>query len=241
VLVLAEGDRLGGAGRRAGGLLPLDQAIVAQGALAGGAHPVDLLATIRVRRDGAVVAPLDDAEGACAHAGAAAVADVLLHHHGAVLRPEDRAGGAHVQAAGVRAVLAHVRGHQPAELGGVRGRAIGAREVARRGRPAGAGGFRTDAGHAEADQLPARLAGLLDPLLALFDEGDVPPGVGAELAGVVVARAEDLQVAVDRVAVPLLARHLAGLAADADRGVGEEALARMGAVPSGIGRGTGGS
>src|SRR5699024_6896855 len=92
VLVLAEGGRLGGAGRRAGGLLPLDQAIVAQGALAGGAHPVDLLATIRVRRDGAVVAPLDDAEGACAHAGAAAVADVLLHHHGAVLRPEDRAG-----------------------------------------------------------------------------------------------------------------------------------------------------
>src|SRR5699024_3656607 len=70
-------------------------------------------------------------------------------------------------------------------------------------------------------------------------EGDVPPGVGAQLPGVVVARAEDLQVAVDRVAVPLLARHLAGLAADADRGVGEEALARMGAVPAGIGRGTG--
>src|SRR5699024_1120619 len=155
----------------------------------------------------------------------------------AVLRPEDRPRGAHVQAAGVRAVLAHVRGHQPAELGRVRGCAIGAREVARRGRPAGAGGPRTDAGHAEADQLPAGLPSLLDPLLALFDEGDVPPGVGAELTGVVVARAEDLQVAVDRVAVPLLARHLAGLAADADRGVGEEALARMGAAPASIGRG----
>src|SRR5699024_2226427 len=103
------------------------------------------------------------------------------------------------------------------------------------------GGLRADAGHAEADQLAARLAGLLDPLLSLLDEGDVPPGVRAQLPGVVIAGAEDLQVAVDRVAVPLLARHLAGLAADADRGVGEEALARMGVVPAGVGRGTGGA
>src|SRR5699024_8149119 len=239
VLVLAEADRLGGAGRGAGGLLALDQAIVAQSALAGGAHPIDLLVTIRVRRDGAVVAPLDHSEGAGAHTGAAAVADVLLHHHRAVLRPEDRPRGAHVQAAGVRAVLAHVRGHQPAELGRVRGCAIGAREVARRGRPAGAGGSRTGAVHAEADQLPAALPSTLDLLLDLFADGYVPPGVVAWRARCVGARAEDLQVAVDRVAVPLLARHLAGLAADADRGVGEEALARMGAVPAGIGRGTG--
>src|SRR5699024_574032 len=199
VLVLAEADRLGGAGRGAGGLLALDQAIVAQSALAGGAHPIDLLVTIRVRRDGACASPLEYSKGAVAHTGAAAVADVLLHPHRAVLRPEARPRVAHVQAAGVRAVLAHVRGHQPAELGRVRGCAIGAREVARRGRPAGAGGLRTDAGHAEADQLPAGLPSLLDPLLALLDEGDVPPGVGAELTGVVVARAEDLQVAVDRV------------------------------------------
>src|SRR5699024_1224366 len=134
-----EADRLGGAGRGAGGLLALDQAIVAQSALAGGAHPIDLLVTIRVRRDGAVVAPLDHSEGAGAHTGAAAVADGLLHHHRAVLRPADRPRGAHVQAAGVRAVLAHVRGHQPADLGRARGCAIGAGEVARRGRPAGAG------------------------------------------------------------------------------------------------------
>src|SRR5690606_32306436 len=40
---------------------------------------------------------------------------------------------------------------------------------------------------------------------------------------------------------PLLARHLAGLAPDADRGVGEEALARGGVLPPGVRGGVGGS
>src|SRR3712207_9063145 len=56
------------------------------------------------------------AVGAGRHAVAAAVADVALHHHGAELGAEQRAGRADVQAAGVRAVLADVGGHQPADL-----------------------------------------------------------------------------------------------------------------------------
>src|SRR5699024_1052506 len=103
------------------------------------------------------------------------------------------------------------------------------------------GGARADAGHPEAHQAPARLPGLLDALLPLLDEGDVAPRVGAQLTGVVVAGAEDLEVAVDRVAVPLLARHLAGLAADADRGVGEEALALVVMAPAGVRGGSFGS
>src|SRR5690606_24113210 len=56
-----------------------------------------------------------------------------------------------------------------------------------------------------------------------FHEGDVPPGRGAEVGGVVVRhRSEDLPVVGEL--VPLLARDLAGLAADAEGGVGEEPL-----------------
>src|SRR5207248_3292111 len=56
----------------------------------------------------------------------------------------------------------------------------------------------------------------------LLDERDVPPGVGRELAGVVVrVPAPDGSVCGNE--VPLLARDLAGLAPDADRGVREEA------------------
>src|SRR5205823_9987847 len=100
---------------------------------------------------------------------AAAVADVVLDHDGAELGAEDRARRADVEAARVRAVLAHVRAHQPPEV-------------------------------------------LLDLLL---DEGDVPPGVRVELAGVVV-RVAGPDEAVLREHVPLLARDLARLAADAD-------------------------
>src|ERR1700749_1334302 len=48
------------------------------------------------------------------------------------------------------------------------------------------------------------------------------PGVGGELAGVVGRLTEEVQPVVGDV-VPLLAGHLARLAADADRRVGEEA------------------
>jgi len=51
----------------------------------------------------------------------------------------------------------------------------------------------------------------------------VPPGVRRELARVVVAHARERQV-VGRQRVPFLARNFAGFAADAHRGVGEEAV-----------------
>src|SRR5439155_11712768 len=67
--------------------------------------------------------------------------------------------------------------------------------------------------------------------LLLLDEGDVAPGVRAELGGVVVRLAgPDHAVLGDE--VPLLTGDLAGLAADADRRVREEAdaLLRLRAV-----------
>jgi hypothetical protein len=57
----------------------------------------------------------------------------------------------------------------------------------------------------------------------LLDELHVPPGCMAEAARVVVARAEEIEV-IGGEAVPLLARNLARLAADAERGVGEKAV-----------------
>ena len=56
----------------------------------------------------------------------------------------------------------------------------------------------------------------------LLLERDVPPGRRREVAGVVVAVAGEVE-AVGGELVPLLAGHLARLAADAERGVGEEA------------------
>src|SRR5262249_22466131 len=53
------------------------------------------------------------------------------------------------------------------------------------------------------------------------DERDMAPRRGAERSRVVVGRAEQVEPVV-RNAVPLLARHLARLAPDADGGVGEE-------------------
>jgi hypothetical protein len=59
------------------------------------------------------------------------------------------------------------------------------------------------------------------PLFRVLDEGDVAPGGTGELSGIVVRVARQL-VAVGRELVPLLAGHLAGLAADADGGVCQE-------------------
>ena len=61
----------------------------------------------------------------------------------------------------------------------------------------------------------------------LLDEGHVPPAVGPEGQRVVIGLAAEA-VGIGGNVVPLLAGHLAGLAADADRGVGEEALAGLG-------------
>ena len=62
--------------------------------------------------------------------------------------------------------------------------------------------------------------------LGLLDEGDMTPRVRVELHGVVVARAGPLEPVLGQ-EVPFLARDLAGLAADADRRVGEEADSRL--------------
>src|ERR1700735_5418083 len=67
----------------------------------------------------------------------------------------------------------------------------------------------------------------------------MPPGAGAQRAGVVVGGREQFQVAGARGAGPLLPGPLAALASDADRGVGEETLARPVIVPARIGGGVG--
>src|SRR5207248_9120968 len=64
---------------------------------------------------GGEVALVEHAERARGHAVAAAVADVLLDDDGVELGAEERAGRAHVEARGVRAVLADVARHEPAQ------------------------------------------------------------------------------------------------------------------------------
>src|SRR5687767_8045012 len=174
----AELNRCGRARLRARGRLSVQQAVVAERALP---HPTVALALV------------DDAERAGGHAVAAAIADVLLHDDGAELGAEQRPGGAHLQAACPRAVLAHVGGHEPPHAAALcpEYRLSGIRTAGTRDKP-------------------------------LLHEGHVPPGVGAQRPGVVVRLAGERQ-AVDGHVVPLLARHLARLAPDADRGVGEEA------------------
>src|SRR5699024_99267 len=94
---------------------------------------------------------------------------------------------------------------------------------------------RPHARHAQVHQRTAAAPCLVDALGVLLHEGHVPPGVRSEPAGVVVGGAEQLRVRIAGDVVPLRAGHLAGLAADADRGVGEEPLARVGVLPPGIG------
>ena len=67
-----------------------------------------------LRRRAGVVVEADHPEGARRDAVAATVADVLVDVDRAVLGPVDRAGGAGLEAAGLCAVLAHVRHHVPA-------------------------------------------------------------------------------------------------------------------------------
>src|SRR5699024_8634506 len=158
------------------------------------------------------VAAVDHPVRARGHAVAAAVADVVLHHDRAELGAEQRARGAHVQAGGVGAVLAHVGFHEPPEVGVLAPARVGAGE--RGGGHAQGYGFGA----------PARFLGgpCGDRLL---DERDVPPRGAAQPAGVVVGHAGERDPVLGH-RVPLLARHLARLAPDAHRRVGEEALAR---------------
>src|SRR5205823_3959858 len=132
--------------------------------------------------------PIDDSEGTRYDAVAAAVADVRLHVNAAELRADDRSRGAGFEAAGVRAVLAHVRREVPPEcVAAIAGGAVDRCRDTRRA----------------------------------LDELHVPPRRVSERDGVVVREAGEV-VAIARYLVPLLARDLACLASDAQRGVGEE-------------------
>src|SRR5262249_31805921 len=158
---------------------------------------------------------VENAERARRDAVAAAVTDVLLHDDGAELGSEERAGRAGVEAPGVRAVLADVRLHEPAQ------------------------GLRFQRHLVERSLVAVEAQRLL-----LLDECDVPPRVGAEGRGVVVAFARPFQAVVGH-EVPLLAGDLACLAPDADGRVREEAhpgrlgydRAQVFFVSSGSGRG----
>src|SRR5437868_9427558 len=116
----AELDRLGRAGLRACGLVPTLQPVVAERALP---HPaVFLLAEERGQiglvthvRVGGDVPLVEHAERTCGHAVPTAVADVLLHDDRPELRAKERPGRADVETGRVRAVLADVRLHQPAQ------------------------------------------------------------------------------------------------------------------------------
>src|SRR5699024_7881249 len=114
VLMGAELDRGRRAGLGAGGRLVVREPVVAEGALLRDADARHVV--VRPDADAVLGATLDDPEGAGADAIPAAVADVVLDDDRAVLAAEERARGADVEAAGVGAVLAHVGGHQPAEL-----------------------------------------------------------------------------------------------------------------------------
>src|SRR5262249_9027465 len=154
---LTELDRLGRTGLRARGLHVVADPVVAQRALPGPA---------------VVLALLDHAVGARRNAVATAVADVRLHHDGAELGAEQRARRADVQAGRVGAVLAHVAGHQPADVTAL---LVTVGFLARLG----------ERGHAQVHARRARLR--------LLDEGDVPPGAGAQATGVVVGHAGEVQ------------------------------------------------
>ena len=92
--------------------------------------------------------------------------------------------------------------------------------------------------HPELDQLAPGLAGLGDAVAVLLDEGHVTPRAGTECARVVVGQPEQVQAVLGD-DVPLLARDLARLAADAERGVGEEADALLGVRAVALGPGGG--
>ena len=112
---------------------------------------------------------VDHAERARRDAVPAAVADVRLQHDGLELGADQRAGRARVQAAGVRAVLADVGHEHPVAEAGERTLVLLG------------GGDEVDAVGREVD----RARGALRQL----HEAHVPPGRGAQLAGVVVRAA----------------------------------------------------
>ena len=128
---------------------------------------------------------VDHAERTGRHAVAAAVADVLLDDDRAELGAEERAGRADVEAGGVRAVLADVGAHQPAQRVHL--------------------------------TVAVDRSGWFCSMNATWRQVFAPSSEVLSYDSPVQTQA----VLGDE--VPLLAGDLAGLAADADRGVGEEA------------------
>src|SRR5699024_2109071 len=182
------------------------------------------LVALSLGPDDAFIAAFNHSEGATCRAGAAAIADILLDLHRAELSTVQRPGGADVETSGVGAVLADIRGHQPPELIGIRagtsGVVVGCAVRPRFRR-------RTDTRHTQVDQSAAGRTGVGDPVGVLLDESHMPPGVGPQLTSVVIGGAQPLHIAVLGVVVPFLAGDFTGLAADADRGIGEERLAGL--------------
>ena len=167
----------------------------------------------RIAVEDTQLAALDDV--AAASVGAQQHGMVCLDHDGAVLGAEQRARGAHVQAPGVGAVLAHVRLHEPAEVGGL----------------AGVGGV-TGQGRRRHTQVDGRTRRRRDGRARhprghlLLDKGDVPPRGRPQRPGVVVTHPRQLDAVLGD-EVPLLARHLAGLTPDTHGSVGEKGHAAV--------------
>ena len=198
LLVGAELDRVGRAGLRAGRLQSVLQAVITERALP--CPPVDGVA-------------VDHAERTRGHAVATPVAHVRLEHHRLMLGSDQRAGGARIEATRVGAVTADV-GHEHPIAQFVRPFAHVDRAR------------RRDRRQVAARAVRQRALGLLPELrrgLEQLDEPDVAPRRRREVPGVVIGDALTGLRAVRGQVVPLLARDLAGLAADAHRRVGEEA------------------
>src|SRR5690625_486958 len=87
-------------------------------------HRIAGVNSLWFRVDRAGVTTFDHSEWAPGHARTAAVADIILNHHSAVLCAIQGTGWADIQTSGIGAVLANVRAHKPPEL-----RCIGVRWV----------------------------------------------------------------------------------------------------------------
>ncbi len=174
LFVGAELDRVGRAGLRACRLESILEAVITERALAG--TPVLGVAVDHPERTGR-------------HAVAATVADVGLQHDRLILGPDQGAGGAGVETARIRAVLADVRHEHPIvhlahRLGDVHdaGRALGAVDEVE------AAGGRDRRQHAPGPGFE-RAPGLLLELrrgLEQLDEPYVTPAGGREVPGVIV-------------------------------------------------------
>ena len=166
------------------------------------------------QRHTAIIAAFNDTERATGYACPAAIAHVILHYHSAKFGAKQCAGRTDIKATCMRAVLADIRGHQPPEGIGIWRSGINFLRL------------RPDRRHAQRNELLSLLAGVLDTVIILFHEGHVPPSISAQRTGVVIGITGDV-IAFYRIAVPLLARHLAGLTTNTNGGIGKKGHAAV--------------